>query len=307
MVIIRKAAAAGRFYPRFKGELLSTIKESFLNKDFGIGHELQIGSDPISVPRKVLGAVCPHAGYIYSGSAASFSIQEIYRENAPDTIFILGTSHTGYYQTGVMKEGLWNTPLGNISIDSELADYIITNSEFIREDDAAFNGFPHGREHCIEVQIPFIQYASNLAKKETKIVPIKIGNMNFAALEDTGRVIAHAIKKYSDKNIAIIASSDMTHYEPRHPNNPKSEISEIQYKRDKAVIEAFEQNNWEQTFAAATHTTVCGPQTISTLMIVGKELGYLHPTALKYYTSFEKMHKDTPCSYSVGYFSGIIK
>ena len=104
MVIIRKPAAAGSFYPRFKSELRSTIKNCFQDTEFGPGQELLIGSEPLQYPRRVLGGVCPHAGFIYSGPAVACTIQEIFRDRAPDTIIILGTQHTGYYKIGLMKE-----------------------------------------------------------------------------------------------------------------------------------------------------------------------------------------------------------
>ena len=305
MTLTRKPAVAGTFYPRLEKDILNLIDESFLDEKFGIGKELVIKNTKDG-KRKVLGGISPHAGYVYSASCAVHTIQEIFREGAPDTIIILGTQHTGYYKIGLMKEGVWETPLGEMKIDSVISSELLKESSSIIEDDSAFNGFPHGREHNIEVQLPLIQYAAKKAKKEIEIVPIKVGRMEKDVLQELGKAIAIVIKKNQNKDIAIIASSDMTHYQPRDPHNPETEIKTIQKDRDQAVIDAFEEFSWEKTLTKANETSVCGPQTIAILMIAAKELGYNSAKALKYYTSFEKMGSRTPCDYSVGYFSGII-
>jgi AmmeMemoRadiSam system protein B len=106
------------------------------------------------------------------------------------------------------------------------------------------------------------------------------------------------------KDIAIFASSDMTHHEPKDYQKPQKDI-DYQHQKDKAVIDAFEANNWKLMYENAQKTTVCGPQCIATLMLVANGLGYTQFKSLKYYTSYEKMGGSGPCEYSVGYFSGI--
>ncbi|MHA1473772.1 MAG: AmmeMemoRadiSam system protein B [Promethearchaeota archaeon] len=305
MTLTRKPAVAGTFYPRFEKDIVNLIDKSFLDEKFGIGKKFVIENKKDG-KRKVLGGISPHAGYVYSAPCAIHTIQEIFREGAPDTIIILGTQHTGYDKIGLMKAGMWKTPLGDLEIDSAVSSELLKESSNIIEDDSAFFGFPHHREHNIEVQLPLIQYAAKNAKKEIKIVPIKVGRMEKNVLQELGKAIANVIKKNQNKDIAIIASSDMTHYQPRDPHNPDTEIKSIQKNRDQAVIDAFEEFNWEKTLTKANETSVCGPQTITTLMIAAKELGYKSAKELKYYTSYEKMGSRTPCDYSVGYFSGII-
>lgn len=306
MVIIRNPAAAGQFYARFKSELVKSIEGCFSDNEFGPGAPLTVGDAPLDQVREVIGAVSPHAGYIYSGPAAAFSYQAIFKQRIPDTVIILGTQHTGYHQVATMLSGIWKTPLGEVSIDEEVSQALTKESSPIIADDAAFNGFPHGREHNIEVQIPFMQYAALKAKKSIKIVPIKIGIMDPNTLEKVGKKIAEVIQSMPKKDVAIIASSDMTHYQPRNPYSPQKEIEDNQYKRDGKVISSFEAFDWRATFSNANKTTVCGPQTIATLMIIAEKLGYKQGKALKYYTSFQKMGERTPCDYSVGYFAGAI-
>ncbi|MHA1672142.1 MAG: AmmeMemoRadiSam system protein B [Promethearchaeota archaeon] len=309
MGIKRRAASAGQFYPRFKRDLLQTINDCYSDSVFGPGTELKIApsdSTQGSLKRKVLGVISPHAGYVYSGSAAAFSFQELFREGLPDTLIILGTQHTGYHNIATMTSGEWETPLGNIPVDSEIANALVEGKSPIIVDDSAFNGFPHGREHNIEVQLPFVKHAALLAKKEIRIVPIKVGAMDSDVLEKLGLKIATIIQQNTSKDIALLASSDMTHFGPKSPYEPQQEIQEKQILRDQKVIDAFEKMDWQETFKYAQQTTVCGPQTISTLMITAMKLGYKTGKSLKYYNSFQKTGEQTPCEYSVGYLSGFI-
>ncbi|MHA1520600.1 MAG: AmmeMemoRadiSam system protein B [Promethearchaeota archaeon] len=306
MGIKRRASFAGQFYPRFKRELIQTINDCYSDSVFGPGTELKIYQRESNQRRMVLGAISPHAGYVYSGSATAFSFQELFREGVPDTLIILGTQHTGYHKIATMTSGEWETPLGNIPIDTEISDALLEGKSPIIADDAAFNGFPHGREHNIEVQLPFVKHAALLAKKEIKIVPIKVGAMDSGKLEKLGTGIATVIQQNSSKDIALIASSDMTHLGPQSPFEPKQEIQEKQTQRDQKVITAFERMDWQETYKYAQQTTVCGPQTITTLMITALKLGYNTGKKLQYYNSFQKMGEQIPCEYSVGYFSGAI-
>ena len=171
---------------------------------------------------------------------------------------------------------------------------------------SAFLGFPHQREHNIEVQIPLLQYCAEKAGKEIKFVPVSMGKMRPDNLETVGKAVADVIQQFQgQKDIAMIASSDMTHHEPRDVQNPQKDI-EYQREKDTAVMDAFEAYDWEMTYKAARDTTVCGPQCIATLMIAAQALGYEKTKKLKYYNSYEKMGGTGPCEYSVGYFSGII-
>jgi hypothetical protein len=300
-LLVRKAAVAGSFYPRFKPDLLRILNESFLDKDFGPGEEIKTLNQE---QRTIIGGISPHAGFIYSGCAAAFTYLNLFREKIPDTVIVLGTDHVGYGKVGLMEEGLWETPLGNLSIDTELSKEIVQNSKIIISDDSAFLGFPFGREHNIEVQLPFIKYCAK--EKEVKIVPIKISTKNFNVMNKLSTDISNAIKSF-EKDIVIVASSDMTHKQPRNISNPKNDLDDMR-KKDQAVIDAFLESDPEKTLNMARNTSVCGPQTITSLMLICNKLtnNQCKTKALKYYMSYEKGGGTGPCEYSVGYFSGII-
>ncbi|MFW9971388.1 MAG: AmmeMemoRadiSam system protein B [Candidatus Odinarchaeota archaeon] len=292
-MIIRKAAVAGSFYPRFKKDLINILKESFVNKEFGPGEEPKTLNQE---KRSIIGGVSPHAGYIYSGCVAAFTFLNLFREKIPDTVIVLGTDHIGYGKIALMNEGEWETPLGNISIDEELSKKILENSQIINNDESAFIGFPFGREHNIEVQLPFIKYCAQ--GKDVKFIPIIISNRDFYVLNELANDMAKVIESY-DKDVVIVASSDMTHKEVYD----SKEL--IKFKeRDQHVIDAFINGDPKNTFEAALKTTVCGPQTIASLMMICKNLNASRGKLLKYYTSSEKTGNIS--GYCVGYFSGVL-
>ena len=299
-MVFRKAAVAGSFYPRFKPDLIRTIENSFLDKEFGPGTLIEPSTEE---HRTILGGICPHAGYTYSGCCAAHTYLNIFKEKIPDVVIILGTDHVGLGKIALLEEGEWETPLGNLEIDSELTKQILKSTKKIVSDDSAFIGYPFGREHNIEVQLPFVKYCSQ--NKSTKIVPIKISKYDYELLEEISKDLASVIQS-SRKDIIIIASSDMTHKQPRNIMNPQSDIQEMK-NVDNEVIDAFKEFNPLKTFQNARKTTVCGPQTITTLMLTCQKLNAKTCKALKYYTSYEKGGGTGPCEYSVGYFSGIIR
>jgi AmmeMemoRadiSam system protein B len=102
-----------------------------------------------------------------------------------------------------MSEGAWQTPLGHVEIDSNLARQLLDAFPALTEDPAA-----HRSEHAIEVELPFLQ----VIRPETKFVPIALGTSRLILLEQLGNAIATVIQDGNGR-ILIIASSDMNHYE----------------------------------------------------------------------------------------------
>ncbi|MHA1149833.1 MAG: AmmeMemoRadiSam system protein B [Promethearchaeota archaeon] len=290
---IRRAIHAGSWYPRFKPDLKRNMEDLFLNKNFGPGKLPKCEN----TSRKIIGGVSPHAGYLYSGSCAAFTYLNLFKESIPDTIIVLGTDHQGYRKIATMKEGEWETPLGNMEVDSELAEQILKNSNTIINDNSAFIGFPNENEHNIEIQMPFIKFCAG--EKDIKILPIKIGvTRDFKTMDMISSDLATAIKAL-DKDIVIVASSDMSHKEV----NSKNDMVKFR-EYDQEVINFFEKLDVENTLKSSLKTTICGPQTITTLLLTCKKLNAVSAKKLKYYTSHEIVGNNS--GYCVGYFSGII-
>ncbi len=288
-MVFRKADFKGSWYSGSRKELLEALERYFNDKSFGPGETPKsLGLES----RTIIGGVSPHAGHQYSGSCAAFTYLNLFKEKIPDTIIILGTDHKGYRNIALFEEGEWETPLGNLMVDNELSKKILDNSSKIKSDNSAFLI----GEHNIEIQLPFIKYCAK--DKDLKIIPIKITpRINFDVMDEISSDIANAVKSV-DKDVVVVASSDMSH-EYVHSEEQLKKFKEI----DQTVINGFERLNPNETLDAALRTSVCGPQTITTLILIGKKLNASKGKLLKYYTSSEKTGS---FDYCVGYFSGII-
>ncbi len=198
--MIRKPAVAGQFY---------TANPSLLAKEVsGLVGQKKEKIDAI-------GVISPHAGYAYSGGVAG----EVLSSIKPKAVYIvLGPNHTGRGKPfGLDWQRAWKTPLGDVKIDDELAGAILKDSEYISADRACHDG-----EHSIEVQLPFLQSLN----KNFTFVPIVISSADAKAYEGMGTELAKAVRA-SKKDVTIIASSDMTHYEP-HESAKKKDMLAIE-------------------------------------------------------------------------------
>ncbi len=267
--MIRNPVVAGQFYPASASQLRAMIG------DF-VDEKVQ--------KEEAIGLLMPHAGYPYSGPVAGAAISRI---KFKDTFVIMGPSHTGMGKPfSIMTEGVWKTPLGEVEIDSELAKQIVATSRNLQEDDRA-----HQQEHAVEVQIPFLQYF----KLDIRIVPIILAYAPAAAYKEIGRDIARAIKELK-REAVIIASGDMTHYEPQ----------ETAEKKDSQAIEAMlnlDEDELTRRFEEL-NISMCAHGPVVCLISAAKELGATGAELVRYQTS-----GDTTGDYAavVGYAGIIIK
>ncbi|MDD5590548.1 MAG: AmmeMemoRadiSam system protein B [Dehalococcoidales bacterium] len=267
--MVRRPVVAGQFYPA-QASRLSRMISGMVDK--------QVKKED------VIGVVSPHAGYPYSGPVAAAAISRI---KFKDTFVILGPNHTGMGKAlSIMTAGSWETPLGSIEIDTELAEQILTASRYLEEDDKA-----HQYEHSIEVQIPFLQYFS----KDFMMVPVAFSYHSPTAYKDVGRAIARAVKN-TGKGVVIIASSDMTHYEPQES---------AQQKDDKAIEAILDLDEGELLRRVDEFgISMCGYAPTVALITAAKALGATRAELVRYQTS-----GDVTGDYSsvVGYAAIIIK
>ena len=260
---LRIPAVAGSFYAGDSKSLNIQIENCFLHK---IGH----GEIPLVNPKRennIIGLISPHAGYMYSGPVAANGFYKVALDGKPDTIIILGPNHRGFGEDiSIMSEGKWETPLGELEIDADIAESILKNSKIIKEDKKA-----HQFEHSIEVQLPFIQY---IFGKNIKFVPICMTRQDISTDIEIAKSICSSVV---DKNVLIIASSDFTHYEPQ----------EYAENADKQAINAILEFNPKKLYDMIYHQnlTMCGPGPVATMLIACKALGAKKAELLKYATS----------------------
>jgi AmmeMemoRadiSam system protein B len=260
---VRPPAFAGSWYAGTPDRLRSQIEESFTNR-------LGPGSLPAVVesgPRNVVGLVCPHAGYMYSGSVAAYSYFQLATDGKPDVVVIFSPNHTGRGSAlAVMSEGAWRTPLGDVEIDTETADKILERSQIVDVDEMA-----HAYEHSIEIQLPFLQY---LYGSDFKFVPLTFMMQDLVSSREVGKATAEAL---SGKNALVIASTDMSHYEPQ----------ERAEKKDRMALEAAVKMDEEQYYSIIESQAVssCGYGPTIAAITASKELGAKKAKLLCYRTS----------------------
>jgi len=261
-VKIRRPCQAGGFYAGTAESLKTQIENCFLHK-FGPGKIPEI----VEGRRQTIGFVCPHAGYMFSGAVAAHAYYKLALDGKPDVVFLFGPNHGGYGSgLAVMNDGFWRTPLGDVEIDSESANQVVRESGIVDVDDSA-----HRIEHSIEVQLPFLQY---LYGSKFKIVPICFLMQDLSSAREVGGAVA---KVLAGKNGVIIASSDMTHYEPQ----------ESAKRKDRMVLEAVEAMDESKLYSVieAHRISACGYGPIAALIAAAKMLGAKEAKLLCYKTS----------------------
>ena len=267
--MLRRASVAGQFYPEAARTLEKTVSELIDTK-----------SEKIDC----LGAVSPHAGYIYSGATAGKVFSQIKLKPA---YIILGPNHTGYGKPfSIMAKGSWQMPQGDVGIDEDLAQALLKGSKYLAED-----GEAHFHEHSIEVQLPFLQFF----KKDFKFVPIIISQSQLKVYVELGKEIGRTIKQYK-KEVLIIASSDMTHYED----------IESAKKKDKLAISAILKldSHLLMDTVLKSDISMCGYAPTIVMIEAATELGAKNAELVDYRTS-----GDVSGDYSsvVGYAGIIVK
>lgn len=183
----RMPAVAGQFYPADPISLRSMVEGFLKNPSLG---------------KSVYGVMVPHAGYVFSGS---FAGQTFGMVNIPSKVLVVGPNHTGYGESlALFAKGSWVTPLGEVRIAEDLAGKILQAYPRLVADDLA-----HRFEHSLEVQIPFIQVKA----PDAQIVPLCLAPVPLEELIALGEAIGKVLAAESEPTL-IVASSDMTHYEP---------------------------------------------------------------------------------------------
>jgi MEMO1 family protein len=259
-MLIRTPAVAGVFYPKTNQELKSNIRDCFLH-DYGPGK-----LPPSPDNQEIIGVICPHAGYEYSGPIAANSYYAISSQR-PDLVIIIGPNHWGIgREVATMKEGIWKTPLGDVEVDTELTMEINRICKSIELD-----SFSHSKDHCLEVQLPMLQV---IFSHKFKILPLILIDQRYQTTIEIGKAMAEISKI---KKTMIICSSDLTHYEP----------NDFAHMQDRALIEAIMDLDVEKFYNILQERQIsaCGYGAIASTMMACKELGARKGTLKRYATS----------------------
>ena len=219
---IRKTAVAGAFYPSNPTRLRNMIKT----------YLAEVPQQAVDGEIKVL--VCPHAGYIYSGQVAAYSYQLI-KGKQYDAVVVLALSHYYPFRGASVFDGdFYETPLGNVPIDHTIVTEMKDAHPLID-----FHPPAHKREHSLEVQVPFLQVALG---GDLKIVPVLFGDVRYETAQAVADVLADIAQ---EKNILVIASTDLSHFHPYKEANGLDEqtIQEVVKLSPQGLQSFFETND----------------------------------------------------------------
>ena len=247
---VRMPAVAGQFYPGSAETLLRAVRSyTAVN-----GSKLN-----------AIGCVAPHAGYMYSGQVAG----AVYgRLKLPKRFIILCPNHTGYgAPLSIMSEGAWLTPLGEVPLDSGIAEALKREMPGLTEDIDS-----QRREHALEVQLPFLQ----ALVEELTFVPITVGTSDFDSLTMLGEAMGRVISSLREP-VLIVASSDMNHYECDSTTRMK----------DRKAIDRVLALDPAGLYATVIkeHITMCGYGPTIAMLTAAKALGAKSAELIKYATS----------------------
>ncbi len=239
---IRKAAFAGRFYPAHKKELIKLYEHILLSEKSKIDYSL--------VNQEIIGAIVPHAGFMYSGYQAIhfFEILKNYPKKI-DTIIIVNPNHTGYGDEISLDDNFeWEGVSRNTVLDHE----------FMNELDFPKNSMAHQFEHSGEIMLPFLQYVLDY---EFKILPITLSVQNRSNAQIIAKAILQANQKLK-KKILFIASSDFSHFV-----SPQKGV-----EQDNPVIDAIQKFDADKIEKVVTknNLSICGFGSIMALIEYSK-------------------------------------
>ncbi len=226
----RKTVVAGRFYPGSHDELQALLQELFTTLEQTETEE----DSPCAV-------MAPHAGYMFSAPVAA---RALVRTHVPETVVVLCPNHTGLGRSrfGVWPAGAWETPLGPVTVNEDLAGKLMAAGPTYVSDCLC-----HQNEHAIEVLLPFLQYL----RPDVRIVPVCIACQHSPTLRNAGEVLAEVLGDSLTTGAAgILVSSDMNHYEKES----------VALKKDERALECVLSEDPEGLIerCAKERITMCG-------------------------------------------------
>jgi hypothetical protein len=182
---VRPAAVAGSFYPADPRRLEAAVR----------GHLAATAPPGGSRPKAL---VAPHAGYVYSGPVAGSAFRQLEPWcGGIDRVVLLGPSHfVPFAGLALPAAREFETPLGDVPVAADAAARLADLPQVVVSD------LPHGREHALEVELPFLQVA--LGRFE--LVPLVVG-------EATPEEVAEVLDRlWGGDETLIVVSTDLSHY-----------------------------------------------------------------------------------------------
>lgn len=267
---IRQPIVAGRFYPSDRSECRAAVTAC-----------LRDAAARPSAGYRAVGGIVPHAGWICSGAVAAEVIAALLRDAQPETVVIFGAVH---HRPGrcasVYARGAWQTPLGMVTIDEDLAREIVAGSPLLADDAAS-----HVREHSIEVQVPIVQAVA----PDVRILPIMVPPLSSAT--QVGERVAETVGRVG-RRVVYLGSTDLTHYGPSYAFTPEGHgqagIRWAKEINDRRLLERVERLEAEGIVPEAVeHQNACGPGAVAAAIAASRVAGATRARILRHTNSYE--------------------
>lgn len=272
---VRQPAVAGQFYSADPRRLTAELRTAY-EAPRGPGGFPTVGADG---PRRLLALVAPHAGYVYSAPVAAFGYAALAADGRPDTVVIIGPNHGwGPHVSAIQTSGAWRTPLGEAAVDEALATELAAALPGLQQTPGAFD-----REHSLEVQLPFLQ---QLYGESFRFVPVMMLEQEWPAARELGEALAQVLR---GRNAVIVASTDMTHQEPRQAATAQDRVL-----ADRIAALDAEGLLRER---ARRGISMCGYGPTAAALAAARVLGATRAEILRYGDSAEAQPMDTVVGY----------
>jgi MEMO1 family protein len=266
---VRRAAVAGSWYPGTPERIVAEV-------------EAYLGAARAQAPSgRLVGLVSPHAGLRYSGPVAAWGYS-LLRGRAGITVVLVGPSHRAAFPgVSVVASGAFETPLGLVPIDEDLASRLLAADAGIRDLRS-----PQLQEHSLEMQLPFLQHLV----ADLRIVPLLMGTQCRDEVEALAGGLASAL---GGREALLLASSDLSHYHPAPVANRLDAlvVGDVERFDGDALMDRLE--------SAPDHA--CGGGPMVAVMKAARSLGADRATVLRYGDSGDAGERDK--SHVVGYLS----
>jgi AmmeMemoRadiSam system protein B len=274
---IRHSVIAGSWYPGTQSGLTRTVDD----------YLARVAAEPL-VPGQLIGLVCPHAGYAYSGPTAAYAYHQL-QGRAVDTVVLMGPSHRAWVgDHAVSVEDAYETPLGLVPLDADFIAALANRVTLTRVRGDA--------EHSLEIQLPFLQ--RQLAA--FRLVPIMMSADDPAVARQLAGALVETIRGQPEHlgRTLLVASSDLHHIE-----NYDQVV-----RRDQRVVDAVAAYDLEALTGVLMDrsSTVCGRMPILTVLHAAQALGADQARVLHHTTSGDITGDRTPGQYTVGYMAAAL-
>ncbi len=242
---MRAPAVSGRFYPDTPADLERTVRDLLE----------AVGPTPAH-PAPARAAVAPHAGYPYSGLTAAHVFARL---EIPSIVVILAPNHTGVCHApggaSLWEAGAFRTPLGDVPVDDRFAEALLEASPLVGPDHAA-----HAQEHAVEVELPFLQ----VRRADVRIVPLILAWDVWDRCRELGETLGALVRRWPDRAL-LLASSDLTHYEP----------ASVAARKDRRALEAVEALDGAELLARCRRERIsmCGRAPTASILAAARTFG----------------------------------